>query len=295
MKSQDVRLILIRLAGCGALLFLPLSGAMASPIAYASESNGGFGTIDMGTGVFTLLGNPGLELCGLGEVGGTLYGMSCGASSALYQVNPANGGLTLKGTSTINLQNFGSTLTGLFAVDTASNSYSINFSGVANSLGATGFTNFASGALSTGSSTLFYSAAPGDNTEDLYTINTSSGAATLVGVSSVGSSAAMTAMVMLGSTLYGITHGDGIDTINTGTGGVTIGPALTGEGTNLITGLAPTISSSVTPEPGTWGLAGFGIAVSILLRRLRNPAPNWPLLRPTQHNPRLPDETLPNA
>jgi hypothetical protein len=237
--------------------------------AYASESGGDFGTLDMGTGAFTLLGNSGLELCGLGELGSTLYGMSCASPSSLYQVNPANGSLTLQGLSTINDQNFGSTLTGLFAVDTANNVYSINpGSGAATLKGATGITNFASGSLSTGSSTLFYHAAPGNNTEDLYTINTTSGAATLVGVSSTGSSAAMTAMVMLNGTLYGVTAGKIIDIIDTSTGAVTTGPSVTGTGTQLTTGLAPIIQATV-PEPGTATLAltFFGLAGMLSVRR----------------------------
>jgi hypothetical protein len=270
VKFRDARLSAVLSLGA-AWLLLSAGPAKASTV-YAAESNGDFGSLDIGSGVFTLLGNSGLELCGLGELGATLYGLSCGSASSLYRVNPANGSLSPQGSSTVNDENFGSTVSGLFAVDTSNNSYSINSStGVATLLGSTGITDFSVGALSTGSSTLFYHAAPGNNTEDLYTIDTTTGGATLVGISSTGSSAAMTAMVMLSSTLYGVTRGNAIDTINTSTGGVTTGPTLTGEGNNLTTGLAPSIPSSGVPEPGTWGLAGVGAALlGSLVRRRRS-------------------------
>jgi len=81
------------------------------------------------------------------------------------------------GSSAANCDDFGSTLTGLYAVDSSAKLWSINPStGAATLIGPLGISPGGFGGLSTNSSTLYF--ADGAN---LYTLDTSTGAATLVG------------------------------------------------------------------------------------------------------------------
>jgi len=144
-------------------------------------------------------------------------------------------------------------------------------------------------------------------TQDLYSINPSTGSATLIGptglgygswrglstnsgtlyfadganlytlntttgaatlVGAFGGSSEMGVLLTEGGILYG---GDDInntvDTINISTGAATVGPSSGLSGSFY--GLAPNPipSSTTTPEPGTWGMLAGGMAVMVLLRR----------------------------
>jgi len=88
------------------------------------------GTVDLNTGVFTLIGNMGSGgYDGLAVANGVLYTEQNGL---LYSVNTSNANLTLiGGLSGHNLGTFGSTTTGLYSVANAPSSevttlYSIN-------------------------------------------------------------------------------------------------------------------------------------------------------------------------
>lgn len=68
--------------------------ARGDVLAYATLSGGPFGVQDLTTGTFTSHGNitSTLGLNGLGEIGGTLYGIGStlsGHNNTLYKVNPA--------------------------------------------------------------------------------------------------------------------------------------------------------------------------------------------------------------
>jgi hypothetical protein len=52
------------------------SAIWADPTAYMTQRGGDFGTINLQTGAFSLLGNSGQTLAGLAVVGATLYGSS---------------------------------------------------------------------------------------------------------------------------------------------------------------------------------------------------------------------------
>ena len=86
---------------------------MAYMAVYAS---GDFGTIDLDTGTFSLLGNSGQTPAGLDVANSTLYMASIYGSGSLYTVNLADGSLTLVGSSGISYDDFGSTTQGLYAV-----------------------------------------------------------------------------------------------------------------------------------------------------------------------------------
>lgn len=196
----------------------------ADDLAYMATNSGDFGTINLATGAFSLQGNFGQTLAGLAVVNSTLFGTSYNNTGNLYSINPANGSLTLVGSSAIVIDDFGATTGGgLYAVSTSSNLYSINAStGAATLIGNTGLGLSGFRALSNNGGALYF--ADGTN---IYTLNTTTGAATLVG--STGGPG-MGALLFLNGTLYGGADSPDIrvDTLNPGTGAATSGAAVTG-------------------------------------------------------------------
>jgi hypothetical protein len=239
------------------------SAARASLLAYAITTSNQFGTVDLNTGVSTLIGlTGGPVLSGLGEINGSLYGGIVG-SNILDSVNPATGALTVVGTGTISYGVTGSTTTGLYAIDTSEDEglWSVNPStGATTLIGRLGIGPAGSIGLSTNSSTLYYF-----DDGKLYTLNTSTGLPTLVG----NNGNDISAMVFEGGSLYagGFAGPVGlqIDTLNTATGQGTFVAPETGPVLGF-DGLAPAPSSGV-PEPSCLGLLGSAIAGLALLRR----------------------------
>jgi hypothetical protein len=239
--------------------------ASADNYAYASDQPGDFGTMDLNTGVFTDIGNMGENLTGMADVGGTLYGGLYHGGS-LYTVNPANGNLTVVGTSAESYELFGSVGAGLYALGTDNNLYSINgTTGAATLVGPTGTTLLGGYyGFSTGSSTLYYSDGP-----NLYTLNTTTGAATLVanmGGPNLG------AMLLEGGVLYGGEDSPNVQvvTLDGGTGAVTSGPDVTGADFGNFWALAPdplTTTAGVPDESSTISLLALGGLATVLLRR----------------------------
>ena len=212
-----------------------MAGKCKSPV-YMNTSSGEFGTFDLATGVFSVRGNSS-ALAGMAVVNGTLYGTSLFTGiGTLYTINPANGFLTTVGAVSGGYDTFGATPSGLFAVGTDSNLYSLSpTTGAKTLIGPTGFT-FASEfrCLSNNSGTLYF--ADGAN---LYTLNALTGAPTLVG--NMGGPQ-MGALLQKSGVLYGGEDAPGfrIDTLNPNTGATTIGPTVTGTSSvfyGLATGL----------------------------------------------------------
>src|SRR5215467_9554319 len=125
---------------------------------------------------------------GLVQVGGTLYTAAYMART-LYTVNPASGALNTVGTTSIVFFSLGSTTTGLYALgwaagtDTKANPtlYSIDpRTAAVQQIGQNGQPGISPGfygwTLSTGSSTLYFA-----DYENLYSIDTNSGNATVIG------------------------------------------------------------------------------------------------------------------
>ncbi len=272
MRILDVK---FRVACCFVLLFM-LSAATAKAgdnQAFMGTVNGSFGVLDLNTGVFTLDGNSGLTLAGMAVQDGMLYGSSyhVSGSGTLYMINPANGAVTAIGSSTVDIDDFGSTTSGLYMVGTNGNLYSVNSSnGAATLIGPTGFgptgTPFGSWrSLSTNASVLYFS-----NGDDLYTLNTTTGAATLIGGTGGPEEGAL---LFEGGTLYGGENSPsyGIDTLNVTTGAATFSASVSGT-SNSFFALAPNpLPISPTPEPSSLALFGsgfFGLA-AMLRRRLQ--------------------------
>ena len=209
-------------------------------------TGGDFGTIDLDTGAFTRLGNSGLTLAGLGVANGTLYGATYEGVNpgSLYTVNPANGGLTLIGSSGISYDELGSTTLGLYAIGSDAKLYSIDpSSGAATLRGPIGMGFGTWRNLSTNASTLYFA-----NGASLYTLDTNTGAATLLG--NMGGPQ-MGAMVLERGILYGgqETPGQRIDILDLMSGAATVGPALTGA-SGVFGGLAPyPLPPSCVPPP----------------------------------------------
>lgn len=143
-------------------LFISLTaGLKADTIAYAGSSSGAFGTIDLNTGAFTLLGNSGQPLAGLAVANGSIFATSYhAANGTLFEVSQTDGSLTTVGSATgILYDDFGSTTTGLYAVGLSGTQdlYSIDpTTGAATLIGPTGLGYGPWRALSTNLSTLYF-------------------------------------------------------------------------------------------------------------------------------------------
>jgi hypothetical protein len=236
--------------------------AKADQYAYMAERGGDFGTIDLNSGAFSLLGNSGVTLTGMADHNGTLFGGSY-LGGNLYTINPANGTVALVGSSAVSYELFGSTPSGLFALGSDDNLYSINGStGAATLVGASGLSLSGSWfGFSTGSSSLYFSDGP-----NLYTLNTSTGAGTLVG--NMGGPQ-LGAMLLEGGILYGgadspVTE---VDTINPGTGVATSGPNVTGTSGNFWALAPDPLTSTVPDESPTLCLLSLVALGSFLFRR----------------------------
>src|SRR5580693_6800907 len=189
------------------------------------------GIVDLDTGVFTLIGNMGSGgYDGLAVANGILYTEQNGL---LYSVNTSNANLTLiGGLNGNNLAAFGSTTTGLYGLaGTGSNVVATLFSinpetGAITAIGPLGASAVPNGQgyyarLSVGSSTLYM-----EFNSNLYTINTTTGAATQVGTTD--SNGYLTSVPLYENGTYYAGSGSVIGTISVSTGQITPGSALSG-------------------------------------------------------------------
>ncbi len=209
-----------------------------------------FGIVDLNSGAFTVIGNMGNGgYDGLAVANGVLYTEQNGL---LYSVNTANANLTLIGgvTGTPNLATFGSTATGLYGLGstgplTVATLFSINpQTGAVTAIGPLGASAVPNGQgfyarLSVGSSTLYM-----EFQSNLYTINTTTGAATQVGTTD--SNDYLTSVLLLEYGTYYVGFGSGIATINVATGQLDPHSSIFGAGGSPV-GLAPIPLTTPTP------------------------------------------------
>jgi uncharacterized protein (TIGR03437 family) len=208
------------------------------------------GIVDLNSGAFTLIGNMGSGgYDGLAVANGTLYTEQNGL---LYSVNTANANLTPIGgvTGTPNLATFGSTTTGLYGLGSTGSFdvatlFSINpQTGAMTAIGPLGANAVPNGQgyyarLSVGSSTLYM-----EFNSNLYTINTTTGAATQVGTTD--SNGFLTSVLLLEYGTYYVGTGSGIATINVATGQIDPHSSIFGAAGSPV-GLAP--DPLTTPAP----------------------------------------------
>src|SRR5580698_10410258 len=220
------------------------------------------GIVDLNTGVFTLIGNMGSGgYDGLAVANGVLYTEQNGL---LYSVNTSHANLTLIGGLTgNNLATFGSTTTGLYGLaGTGSFEVATLFSinpetGAITAIGPIGASAIPNGQtyyqrLSVGSSTLYM-----ESNGNLYTVNTTTGAATQVGTTD--SNGYISSVLLLEYGTYYVGEGSGVATINVATGQMDPHSSIFG-GPGSPVGLAPDPLTTATPTVTLVANAEGGVA-----------------------------------
>jgi uncharacterized protein (TIGR03437 family) len=222
-----------------------------------------FGVVDLNSGAFTLIGNMGSGgYDGLAVANGTLYTEQNGL---LYSVNTANANVTLIGgvTGSPNLASFGSTTTGLYGLGSTGSSsvatlFSINpATGAITAIGPIGASAIPNGQvyyarLSVGSSTLYM-----EFNSNLYTVNTTTGAATQVGTTD--SNYYLSSVLLLEFGTFYVAEGDGIATINVATGQMDPHSSIFGPAGSPV-GIAPDPLSTAVPTVTLVANAEGGVA-----------------------------------
>lgn len=247
--------------------------ALAAASAHAQQAyallNGGsgaeIGTLDLSTGAYTSIGSTTLNgtpvvIDSLSEsASGILYGGSTGDSN-LYQIDTGTGQLTLIGNNGVGPLWLGSTSTSLYGFTAAnlSNMYSVDGgNATATLVGSTGGgVPMGYFSISTKDPALYIAAAPdGTTNATLYTVDTSTGAISVVGSTGV---TGIDAMGNVNGTLYATSDTTGnLYSINPSTGVATLITALSNIGSNFVYGLA-----EVTPVPETRSLPSMIMGIT---------------------------------
>jgi len=233
------------------LLTVFANGLEADDLAYMIGAQYGgntspFGTVDLNTGAFTLIGNMGPgSYTGLAVLNGVVYSEQNGL---LFSVSTSNGNVTqIGGITGNNLATFGSTTSGLYGLyGSGSNSVATLFSinpqtGAITAIGPIGSNVIGNGQgfyarFSSGSSTLYM-----ENAGNLYTINTATGAATQVGTTD-GNNFLTSVLLFENGTNY-VGAGSVFGTINITTAQIDPHSSVSG-GPGSIIALAPLSSSN---------------------------------------------------
>jgi hypothetical protein len=226
--------------------------------AYMFTGTDQFGTIDLDSGVFTQLGNTGVLFARLGVANGAIYGAAINGTT-LYQVSPTDGRLTAVGNSNITFELLGSTAKWLYALDPDFNFYSVNpATARARKIGSAGVdivckTGGTGCGMSTNSKKLYVTVGA-----DLYIFSTATGAARLVGNTSISNG--IGAMVFEGGKLYaGSNTPFQIYTLNTSTGAATFVATPTGNPAPVqFWGLAPSVLLEIAPIKLTFAAQTVG-------------------------------------
>ncbi len=249
------------LCSTGILIVMGSASLNADSLAYQVTGGSQLGSLDLNTGVFTLIGTETAQLSGIGVAGGVLYGGGLGADKSLYRVDPTTGALTFVGDSGVAgvaYDNIGSTLSGLFAMGDNADLYSVNPStGAWTLIGPTGLTldNTDIG-ISTNSNTLYYA-----NGSALYSLDTSTGAASLIGSTAPYFAGAL--VFEAGSLWAGADFpSPSVVTLNTTNGSPTF---VANASNRAFFGLGPQTAATV-PEPATLALVAGVMGFFAVLR-----------------------------
>jgi len=268
-----------RTPGLAALcLFMLGATASAAPVLYGvSSSNPGvLYTIDTATGAATevVLLNDVLSFTGLEFLGEDLYVSDIGSFGGSFGRIDLNTGAVTVLSNQAGSDNWwglaaNEALGILYTIADGDTLAAVDTTGASVSVGATGFSNLGAGlAFDAGTSTLYALGFDGG----LYTVDTSTGAATLVGATGLSFPNVHQGLAINPETgvLY-MNDADGLDslyTIDKQTGLATlVGPngPVAGFG---IDGLAFLNSTSEVPEPATFALVGLALVAVALRKRL---------------------------
>ncbi len=263
-------------------LTLLAASASASPLVNVVTYGGQFGTLNVTTGAFTQIGPTTTDPLGglVHGPNGSLLGVSFGGN--LDSVNPATGAVSVVGPTGLGPAlatapfSTGALNGTVYETDGSNNLYAINTTtGIATKIGATGLPQCPSvtnpddigdEALFSADGKLYLTFDAFDavtnaivDAPELYQLNPTTGAATLIGPTAFGLDAGLD----LNGTVYGFTSANTVLSLNLANGSTTFV-------TNYDAGaLDITGAAAATPEPASFGLAAIGIAAALAAGRRR--------------------------
>lgn len=210
------------LLACVTCLVACLGFACADPLTFAVTSDGRFGSLDLGTGDFTPIGDAYEELyAGLGNLAdGTLVAVNY-ANSVFVQIDRATGAVTPIGPTGMTVAVSASMLTGeQFAIDDQNQLFRIDpTTGAATLVGPTGIPgiepdNFANALAGDGTSLYYLYEQGGDVAvpSTLFQLDLATGTATPIGPTGATN---LVGAGFVGDVLYAYSVGDGVNEIFT--------------------------------------------------------------------------------
>ncbi len=220
---RHTRPTLVRILGNVAITIIGLALLVTtSPLAQAQTidamtQSGIYGTLNVSTGVFTQISNPGFEPAGIAGLGANMFAANY-PGSTLYEINPTNGNFVTIGNGTASYYDFGGTTSQLYAIGTDQNLYSVNAAtGASTLIGPTGLGSGGYQSMS-GGGTALYTAVPDMSGQFtlLYSVNTTTGLATEVG--NTGIAADVSSIGFADGVLYAADISGNLYTLNTSTG-----------------------------------------------------------------------------
>ncbi len=251
-------------------LTLLLMGSLPlhAQVVYTENTTSQFGTLNLTTGAYTLIGTTSARIGGFATVGGALYGL--GDDTELYRVNTTTASLTPIGSTGITPGGYGLGETSdstLYATFQSHQLYIINpATATPTFIGNTGFDTDCD--LSGDASGNLYDA-QGDSGNGFYRINRATGAGTLLATNPWGTVLAIT---YVQGVMYAINTTGSIYSVNLTTGNSTFVSSydVNTVGSVFAAGVSATPAAAITPEPGSVALLiGLSITGAGFLSRRR--------------------------